>query len=429
MLKIYLSLFVLTLTLYVPSDYALSVILVTFAAVMYYGITWFIHLLNASGRLGIIESYSRILLVYICMIFASILLNSRMFIYQDYVEIVVMVRNIGVLYLFFLIGKNNLLFIKFSGAFAVFSVLYILVNVGQVYDSYAGSELSWLYSLYIPQHHLEATALLMERGEANRFTGLSGNPNAQGAIFCLLFVALSFMANRSIRGRGMIAACVMLIVLSQSRTALLALMVMLTTILGKRFTWANGGLKFVVLLMVTIPSLAWFVNFFNLSFVASLFKVNLLEQESLLVRLENWRHLLEMIWASPLIGNAPNQEFFFRENINADSEYILVTWRYGFLGLFAYGWMVFYPLSKVWRMPDRHQSIRRVLLSLFVVVTVISVTNVTLTDYRFSIIYVMIIGLVFGRIEAVRYSQKMRMTGATQPETAHGSLSALQGGH
>lgn len=393
---------VLALALFVPFEYSLLARVATPIAVLYFGVAWLVDVAAAPWCLRTIGSFGTLVVLFVCIQLVSIASNARLFVYQDYVEVIMMLTCIGSAQLFFSIGKSDLLYGRFACAFSWFCVLYVAVNLGQLYDYYAGDDLRWFYSAYAPLHTADVGVVLAERGEFNRYTGLSANPNSHAAVLCLLLLTTVYLARQVNWRRYLSAALLLLIVLTQSRTALVAIGVLFTPIVCASAMRARKRLRYVAILVLAAAMSAWLIDRLNLSFVSSIVKESPFEQQTLLTRVERWGPILEMTWASPLFGNAPSQDWFAREGIHADSEYVLVMWRYGLVGLLIFGCILAFPMATAWRLQAKHQGLRQLLVSLTVVVAVLSCTNVTLTDYRACTVYAMVCGLACGRIHALR---------------------------
>jgi O-antigen ligase len=63
-------------------------------------------------------------------------------------------------------------------------------------------------------------------------------------------------------------------------------------------------------------------------------------------RLESWKYLWGMVKKKPLIGYGPNKDFFYEKRIYPESQYMLVLWRYGFIGLTLFLMYITLPILK-----------------------------------------------------------------------------------
>jgi hypothetical protein len=330
--------------------------------------------------------------------FASIAANGRLGIYQDYVDLLTPLVALGVAGLGHWIGLSVPRLHRFALGFFVFMLAFLALNLFQVLDSSTYGRFEWLYSNYTPQHTVEVGGILADRGEANRYSGLSANPNSQASILCLLLVALSVMPSVGCWRSLICIPLSVLFVLAQSRTAIIAMLVSAPVLVAPR-TWGFFGIVRTTFILTALGLvLALLVEWLNLTFIRSLISSSLLEQDTLTARFEAWGPLLEMARERPLLGNAPQQEYFAKTATHADSEYVLVFWRYGLIGLAAQLSMMLLPIISAVRLHRGQRSVRVGMACLSIVAGVISLTNVTLTDFRFTVIYSLVLGLCLGRL-------------------------------
>lgn len=388
---------VVVITLFSPATYAAYVIYGTFILLLPY-IFMCMHKTFKASHLNSFELYNLIVFILILSMLLSIFFNNRYFIYQDYTEILVAFRIIGIIYLSYSISNNKKKFeILIPQIFAIFG-FYILLGYGEILNYYYDGWLSAFYNLYKPEHHLDASEILRQRGEGNRFSGLSGNPNSQGAILCLILIYLLLFFKNKNTHLLIIGACILLIILTQSRTSFFAMSAILITAFLQKKNKLSGiiiqyGL-YVFLITITILM----VSKLNMTFIQSIFNQNIIEQDTIQVRLENWNSLFKMFLEKPIFGHAPQQDFFQIHKINSDNEYVLQAWRYGLVGLFIYLFMMSYPILKLIRIYYITKKVKLIIIGLFVATIIISLTNVTISDFRFSLIYSLILGVIFGQI-------------------------------
>lgn len=388
---------VLALTLFSPPGYSSFLMIATLILVAPYSLVW----LSGGRRYSVggvpFKPYRLILIAYILLILTSIFFNGRLFVYQDYAEVLLVAKYAGAFYLFYSASRNYNNFQKLTKVFSVICFIYLSLNIIQIFDYYLGSPFGGFYSLYTPDHHQYATEILRERGEANRFTGLSGNPNSHGAMLLVILLAIICTSTERRIDHLLAMVCIVLILFSQSRTTLIAACATLVFVLIRSKWTVTIFIKMTISLIFLVMIAYFTVISLNLTFVTSIFNQGLTESESLSVRVENWITLLRMIEENPIFGYAPRQEFFALERINADSEYILTAWRYGLIGFMAAMAIFFYPLLQAYRESRKSSRFRLTLVSLTLITLIIGFTNVTLSDSRFSIIYAFVLGVAMGR--------------------------------
>ncbi|MBD3638451.1 MAG: O-antigen ligase family protein [Crocinitomicaceae bacterium] len=82
------------------------------------------------------------------------------------------------------------------------------------------------------------------------------------------------------------------------------------------------------------------------SYMETMLDGSAFESNSFRERLEIWRHLWNMIKKKPVFGHGPYKEYFYSNDLYSENEYILFTWRYGFIGLILYLSILIYLLIK-----------------------------------------------------------------------------------
>lgn len=388
---------IVSVALFTPSRYSLFLTMSIFFLAAPYFLLWIFR--GSSSSIGSAPNYRyrSLIILYFLMILASIVVNGRILVYQDYMEMVSVIKFAGTFYLSYSIARDPKGFYRLTRIFVVIVSIYLLLNAGQIFDYYFGGPFGGFYELYAVDSQKQVTEILREREEANRFTGLSGNPNSNGAILLVMLLAVVYATGESTFGKVLALTFVILILFSQSRTALIALMAIAAYMLIQaRWTFFRF-LRLAVPALILLIAAFIAVEALNLTFVTSIFNQNILQNESLSVRVLNWSTLIQMIEESPVFGHAPRQEFFAQEKINADSEYILTAWRYGILGLALEVLLILYPYLVACRKPQKPKKFRSTIIALTLITVVIGITNVTLSDYRYSVIYAFTLGVVFGR--------------------------------
>jgi O-antigen ligase len=393
------ALLILLITLGTPFQFGsyarLAVLCFLFASTS----AWACYLSDARWKRHSIIYYRLVVTVYASCVLLAILSNDRQFVYQEYLELVNISTLAVTVSLGFVIGQAQVTFRSFTVLFVLACSLYALVNLGLMFDAYFGGAFEWFFSIYAPDHTLYASAILSAQGEAPRWSGLWPNPNAHGAALCVLLFGLILTSRDRLWNKLLIGSYVLLVVLSQSRTAVASLALSAPLLLiagfGRAAIVARGAffLGFLVLACTLV------VDQMNLSFVRSLIVDDMFEQPTLVIRSENWLRLLRMVMDRPLLGHSQYAEYFLEENIHADSEYVLVIWRYGLLGIAAFVALVVFPTAYAWRSPPHSGKARAVLVSLGICTFFLGLTNVTVSDYRFCVLYALVVGLCLGQID------------------------------
>lgn len=389
---------VLAMTLFAPPSYLLITLFAGAMLVSQYTLSLPGIIMSRSGRVDRFFFYIVLCFIYVIVVLISIFINQRLFVFQDYAELLVIYRFIGLLYLSYCVSKDRELFDKFQKVLFIILAIYIALCFLQVLDYYFINKFGGLYSIYTPVHHMEASETLRQRFEANRFTGLSGNPSAYAStLLGILFLILIFSTKKLLYIFFAIAI-VLLLVLSQARTAFIALIFLSLFLLVSYKGSYRSKIAYLVILATFAIALSVATLVFNLTFIYSLFSVSLFEQESFLVRMAVWGRLLLMFLDKPLFGHAPSKDFFSLENIHVDSQYILILWSYGIFGLIIFLAISFYPMLIRKYSCDKCNRLRLLFFGHSLVVAVISFSSVVLTDNNISVLYAMFVGSFFGRI-------------------------------
>ena len=220
-----------------------------------------------------------------------------------------------------------------------------------------------------------------------RMLGFAGNPNTNAAVFGF-FSILLFPKDSTIK-RSIIwfLIAVFMLFLCQSRTNLIAFTVFLISSFFILKSSAFFKVKFLSLILIT-----FFISFIVSSnaYINALFSKDVMQHNSLMGRIETWKHLWEMIKEKPIFGHAPYKEYFYQNNIYSESEYVLQTWRYGFIGLFLYVLLLIIPFLSGLKNLIKPHSITIVLT--IVLMAINSLTNNPFAERAIMVLFAITIG-------------------------------------
>jgi O-antigen ligase len=132
------------------------------------------------------------------------------------------------------------------------------------------------------------------------------------------------------------------------------------------------------------------------AYLNALFSRDIIENNSLMGRFETWRYLWEMIKEKPIFGYAPYKEYFYTNNIYPESEYILQTWRYGFIGLLLYLSLLVTPFLSGLKNKLKKHSIPIILATVLIAIN--SLANNPFSERAIMVLYAMTIGIYFNTI-------------------------------
>ena len=110
-------------------------------------------------------------------------------------------------------------------------------------------------------------------------------------------------------------------------------------------------------------------------------------------RVETWKYLWEMIKEKPIFGHAPYKEYFYENNLYSESEYVLQTWRYGFVGLFMFLTLLFIPFFSGLKNKTKKYSVE--IIFIIIVMSINSLTNNPFSERVIMVLFAIVIGMFF----------------------------------
>ena len=342
------------------------------------------------------SNYIRLLLFFAFYILITMAVNHRLGQVRDHFEVLKIIKLI-VAILFFTATFRSIDWMK---VLRMIFVLLLIFNVFQYTGLFDFNNI--VQPFYSSQIHLEGFGVnSLGQPATRRLMGTFGNPN-NNAILFLFFTALFFPARDSSRtDRALFLLAFLGCLFCQSRTGFIALIVISIagTILFRH------SLRMALTHLLVFPALYLFFKFvdalylghifdirFGGTYLGSMASTEIASENSVQVRLEIWKKLWQMIKQKPLLGYGPNKDFFYDNKMYPESEYVLVAWRYGFIGL---GLFVLNLLYLAWKglTSGRNEGRRMVLFMLVILIT--AITNVPLNDPNILMMFAAFIGLYF----------------------------------
>lgn len=260
------------------------------------------------------------------IIILSMIFNSRINQLRDWFEIIEVFKY---LVLFLFVGQFAHL-VDFRRIIKGLFLTLLLFNFFQYFNFF---EFNDLVEIYYGSDIQVSTFGLNSLGQPDtkRLLGTLGNPNNNAILF--LFFSIYFFPERNDNYKEVIffLLAMSLLLMCQSRTTTITFLVVF--FLGAYLK--DLPLKKIVVFLLyfsLVYLLLWSGGNSYLNTLAN----NPMKENSVKSRMETFQILTRMIIQSPIIGHGPNKEFFDKNGLNADNEYILYTWRYGFLGLSLY---------------------------------------------------------------------------------------------
>lgn len=220
-----------------------------------------------------------------------------------------------------------------------------------------------------------------------RLSGTAANPNDNAAIFGAF--VLYYLHFRDKEKWMYVALAVLLIFFTQSRTALIA--VVLASIFLKRHHFreilSRSKRIYYLIILLLIPLLTGIVLMSRN--VTSLFTGEAFISSSFLTRISNFRHFSESSDLSQLIGYGKINDPFQRFNFYFDSEYVAMLFQFGWIGLLL---LLLLYLNNLFLVKGYTIRFRQ---SMFIYVLLISFTNLTFLNDRFGTVLVTLLAYAF----------------------------------
>lgn len=337
------------------------------------------------------HKYYFFLLLFSAYILLTMGINSRFGILRDYFEIYKILKFLIVIIFFTLIDIQ--LFLK-----QWVKPLFIgicLINLLHFFDVFQINR--WIESTFevgLNIKYFGENDLGLPAGK--RMLGLMNNPNNNAVLFSffsILFFPFKFNKTNLI----WFSIALLMTFLCQSRTSIFAFLALMACIfIFKLVKWTfKKRLIFGVIVLICYL-LTWLLcsQFFQYPIYGnSMFNGAALKSNSALGRLEAWKYLWNMIVDKPLFGFGPNKDYFYNHHLYSENEYILFTWRYGFIGLMMYLLFYLIPFRKLVIQNKTAYSKYLVLIILLLLVT--AVTNNPLCERNIFILFAMSLGAIY----------------------------------
>lgn len=328
----------------------------------------------------------KLLIVFVIYILIVIIVNERQKEIRDYFELYKLLKFGAVIILFTLIDFK--IFFKF-----LVKPIFILVVIGNLIHYF---ELFGLNAIldnhYNGGLHIKFFGLnSLGEPDLKRMVGFAGSPNINAIIFG--FFSILFLPKTKNKKSQFLFffIAIFMFFLCQSRTNFIALIIVLLFLfLLKRDQFKFNLLILGVVLLSFLASLVLSSN----SYINLLFDREIVRNNSLLGRIEVWKLLWEMIKEKPIFGHAPYKEFFYERELYVENEYILQTWRYGFVGLFVFLGIIFSSVFSALKNKYKEFSFQIILITIFIGIN--GLTNVPFTSPIINSLFAIFIGFYLG---------------------------------
>ena len=228
-----------------------------------------------------------------------------------------------------------------------------------------------------------------------RLLGTMGNPNINALLFGF-FSLYYFPIQMNRKNLGLFLLSLLFVFLCQSRTALLFIFCIFAFLaVFKPRIWTIKQWVIIVLASICTFFIAWMfaTSFFQFtSYNNSLLDGTAFHSGSARGRLETWNLLGKMILEEPIFGHGPYKEYFYQNHIYSENEYILMSWRYGLLGLFLYLTIFLIPFKKLYASMNE-LSVKGSLMLIMMLVS--ALTNNPLTERNIELLFCIGIAWIF----------------------------------
>ena len=338
-----------------------------------------------------IDYFVLVLLFFSFYIFFTICINRHFYQWNEYFEIFKVLKLLLIyVYTIHCFYKSDYSAV-FHKIINISFILLFLINIVHYFDFFDFTRKILIY--YDSDRRDISSFGLNSLGEASarRIVGTFGNPNDNAILFLLYFAyyasKISELNKKRINSsRLFFYASTFLVFLTQSRTALIALAVLIILhLISNRHALKQG----IYDLLFIVVSLLLFTALDNLSInYLTNTHIVLSENTSVTGRFEIWHKLIDLWKEKPLFGYGPNKEYIYSRDIYPENEYIFFLWRYGSIGLIIYMFILFFPFLFF-----RNRVLKnKFLFYTILIVAITALTNNPLSNMKFMFL----IGIIYG---------------------------------
>ena len=328
----------------------------------------------------------------------SMRINHRLDAWNDYTEIYKLFKysTFVMLFYYFFKQKKNI-FIPVTIIF----ILLIIFNLFHYLNIFNFNEIVMpVYStnmnqlLFFGKNSLGGPA-------TKRILGTMGNPNLNAILFSIFSVYYLTFKNEYKWNFPLFLFYLSfaMVLFTQSRTVIfsIAIIILLFFFINKEFSW-KYILKFTFFLLTTVLVVR-FSDQYSLNYISNA-KLSLVENGSIRGRIEIWSYLWEMIKKKPFWGYGINKNFFYLNYLYSENEYILITWRYGIIGLFGYLTMLLGPLIYYRKKINFHESQKHIFfLFIIIIFGINALTNNPMSDPVLQLFFAISTGAFLSQFE------------------------------
>ena len=328
----------------------------------------------------------------------SMSINHRLDAWNDYTEIYKLFKYSTFVLLFYQFFKQK------TNIFIPISIIFIgliIFNLFHYFNILKFNEIVMpIYSTNINQLLFFGKNSL--GGPATkRILGTMGNPNLNAILFSI-FSVYYLTCNKEYKRNYSFFFFYLsfaMILFTQSRTVIISitLIILLFFYINKEFSW-KSIFKITIFLLSTVLAVRY-SDQYSLKYISNA-KLSILENGSIRGRIEIWSYLWEMIKKKPFWGYGINKEFFYVNYLYSENEYILITWRYGIIGLLGYLTMLLGPLIYYRNKINFHKSPKNIFyLFIILIFGINALTNNPMSDPVLQLIFAVSTGAFLSQFE------------------------------
>ena len=260
-----------------------------------------------------------------------------------------------------------------------------------------------IFFSFFTHHNMEK----FDQLDSIRIIGTMMNPNDNGVLLTC-FIAYFMSSYHSSKNKwnllfGMLG--LVLVILSQSRTSLIAVLVMgvpflLTFRITRTMIFSVVGSAIVVVAAM---------HLLQMNYMMELLSKNPLEISAFQARFRDWGYIIGVWNEHKIWGAGPFADTFTAAGyFDPDSEYLYILASRGVVGLVCYLIILTYPILVFWK---KRNEVKHALLAVLLSVAfmLIGVTNFSLLNVRIGVVYAIFIGIPFSFLLFKSESNKLNL--------------------
>jgi O-antigen ligase len=279
----------------------------------------------------------------IAYILFSMLINKQIGYYRNYFDIFRVFK----IYCYYLFIKNQFDIKIFSRTIDAVFVALVIFNIFHFFNIFNFNEI--VMPVYCGEDNIQL-AYFGHYSDGSpgpkRMIGTMLNPNHNAILFLFFLILYSPKREWPLKEKIFSFIALVLMILCQSRTALIAFVILLiANFIIKRIPIKKVIIQTVVsistiLLIINadfiLKGTEWRIddNDKAMSYAGKLMGNDIVESQSVKGRIAMWKSMYEDIKDRPVFGHSPDKKYF--DNKHPDNEYIAIAYKYGIIGLIAY---------------------------------------------------------------------------------------------